>query len=68
MYKPENSNSVANEFARYSNFGLREAFIDALLERGDTYFHWDSEHPIGDKKVDSTLEVVSTSDDCHERS
>lgn len=54
MYKPENSNSVANEFARYNNFGLREAFIDALLERGDTFFHWDSTHPIGDKKVDST--------------
>lgn len=53
MYKPENSNSAANEFARYNNFGLREAFIDALLERGDTFFHWDSEHPIGDKKVDS---------------
>ena len=53
MYKPENSNSVANEFARYNNFGLREAFIDALLERGSTFFHWDSEHPIGDKKVDA---------------
>lgn len=53
MYKPENSNSVANEFARYNNFGLREEFIDALLERGDTFFHWDSEHPIGDKKVDA---------------
>lgn len=54
MYKSENSNSVANEFARYNNFGLREAFIVALLERGDTFFHWDSTHPIGDKKVDST--------------
>jgi phosphoadenosine phosphosulfate reductase len=54
MYKPENSSNVANEFARYNNFGLREAFIVALLERGDTFFHWDSEHPIGDKKVDST--------------
>lgn len=53
MYKPENSSSVANEFARYNNFGLREEFIDALLERGDTFFHWDSEHPIGDKKVDA---------------
>lgn len=53
MYKPENSNSVANEFARYNNFGLREEFIDALLERGYTFFHWDSEHPIGDKKVDA---------------
>ena len=53
MYKPENSNSVANEFARYNNFGLREEFIDTLLERGDTFFHWDSEHPIGDKKVDA---------------
>ena len=53
MYKPENSNSIANEFARYNNFGLREEFIDALLERGDTFFHWDSEHPIGDKKVDA---------------
>ena len=53
MYKPENSNSVANEFARYNNFGLREEFIYALLERGDTFFHWDSEHPIGDKKVDA---------------
>lgn len=53
MYKPENSNSVANEFARYNNFGLREEFIDALLDRGDTFFHWDSEHPIGDKKVDA---------------
>ena len=53
MYKPENSNSVANEFAHYNNFGLREEFIDALLERGDTFFHWDSEHPIGDKKVDA---------------
>lgn len=54
MYKPENSNSMANEFARYNNFGLREAFIDALLERGDTFFHWDSTHPLGDKKVDAT--------------
>ena len=54
MYKPENSNNMANEFARYNNFGLREAFIDALLERGDTFFHWDSTHPIGDKKVDAT--------------
>lgn len=53
MHKPENSNSVANEFARYNNFGLREEFIDALLTRGDTFFHWDSEHPIGDKKVDA---------------
>lgn len=53
MYKPENSSSVANEFARYNNFGLREEFIDALLERGDTFFRWDSEHPIGDKKVDA---------------
>ena len=53
MYKPENSNNAANEFARYNNFGLREEFIDALLERGDTFFHWDSEHPIGDKKVDA---------------
>ena len=53
MYKPENSSSVANELARYNNFGLREAFIDALIERGDTFFHWDSEHPMGDKKVDS---------------
>jgi 3'-phosphoadenosine 5'-phosphosulfate sulfotransferase (PAPS reductase)/FAD synthetase/ferredoxin len=53
MYKPENSKSVANEFARYNNFGLREEFIDALLERGNTFFHWDSEHPIGDKKVDA---------------
>lgn len=53
MYKPENSSSAANEFARYNNFGLREEFIDALLERGDTFFHWDSEHPIGDKKVDA---------------
>lgn len=54
MYKPENSKSVANEFARYNNFGLRETFIDALLERGDTFFHWDSMHPLGDKKVDAT--------------
>lgn len=54
MYKPENSNSVANEFARYNNFGLRESFIDALLARSDTFFHWDSDHPLGDKKVDST--------------
>lgn len=54
MYKPENSKSVANEFARYNNFGLRETFIDALLERGDTFFRWDSTHPLGDKKVDAT--------------
>lgn len=54
MYKPENSNSVANELARYNNFGLRESFIDALLARGDTFFHWDSDHPLGDKKVGST--------------
>jgi len=54
MYKPENSNSLANKFASYNNFGLRESFIDALLARGDTFFHWDSNHPIGDKKVDST--------------
>jgi ferredoxin len=54
MYKPENSSSMANVFAQYNNFGLREAFVDALLERGDTFFHWDSTHPIGDKKVDST--------------
>jgi 3'-phosphoadenosine 5'-phosphosulfate sulfotransferase (PAPS reductase)/FAD synthetase/ferredoxin len=53
MHKPESSNSVANEFARYNNFGLRDEFINALLERSDTFFHWDSEHPIGDKKVDA---------------
>ena len=53
MFKPENSNSVANEFARYNNFGLRETFVDALIARGDTFFHWDSDHPLGDKKVDS---------------
>lgn len=45
---------MANEFARYNNFGLRETFIDALLERGDTFFRWDSMHPLGDKKVDAT--------------
>lgn len=54
MYKSDKPNSIANEFARYNNFGLRESFIAALLDRGDTFFHWDSTHPIGDKKVDAT--------------
>ena len=53
MYKPENSNGVANELTRYNNFGFRVEFIDALLERGDTFFRWDMGHPIGDKKVDA---------------
>ena len=53
MYKPENSSNVANEFTRYNNFGLREEFIDAFLERGETFFRWDSAHPLGDKKVDA---------------
>lgn len=53
MYKPENSNKVANEFARYNNFGLREAWITVLIERGETFFHWDSNHPLGNKMVDS---------------
>lgn len=54
MHKPEKSNNIANDFARYNNFGLREAFIDAFLERGNTFFHWDNTHPMGDKKVDAT--------------
>jgi len=53
MYKPENSNNVANEFARYNNFGLREAWIRVLIERGDKFFIWDDSHPLGNKMVDS---------------
>lgn len=53
MFKPENTNNIANEFTRYNNFGLREKFIDALLDRGETFFQWNSEHPLGDKMVDS---------------
>lgn len=53
MYKPENSNSIANKFACYRNFGLRKEFIDPLLEHEDTFFHWDTEHPLGKDKVES---------------
>jgi 3'-phosphoadenosine 5'-phosphosulfate sulfotransferase (PAPS reductase)/FAD synthetase/ferredoxin len=53
MYKPENSNSVANEITRYNNFGLRESWITAFLELGNKFFHWDDNHPLGNKMVDS---------------
>jgi 3'-phosphoadenosine 5'-phosphosulfate sulfotransferase (PAPS reductase)/FAD synthetase len=53
MNKPENSSGAANEFARYNNFGLREYWLDALIEKGDTFFRWDDKHPLGDKMVDS---------------
>lgn len=53
MYKPENSNSVANKFACYRNFGLRREFIDPLLEHEDTFFQWNTEHPLGKDKVES---------------
>lgn len=53
MHKPENSSSIANEFARYNNFGLRESWVTALIERGAKFFHWDDNHPLGNKMVDS---------------
>ncbi len=53
MYKPEKSKNIANEFAQYKNFGLREEFIAAFIECSDTFFHWRPEHPLGDKKVDA---------------
>jgi hypothetical protein len=53
MYKSESSNSAANEFARYNNFGLRESWIAALIERDDKFFHFDDTHPLGNKMVDS---------------
>ena len=53
MSKPENSSGAANEFARYNNFGLREAWIPALIELGSKFFQWHSNHPLGNKMVDS---------------
>ena len=53
MSKPEKTNSVANEFAQYNNFGFREEFVTALIDCGDTFFYWRPEHPLGDKKVDA---------------
>ena len=53
MSKPEKSNSIANEFAQYNNFGFRDEFVSALLECGKTFFYWRPEHPLGDKKVDA---------------
>jgi 3'-phosphoadenosine 5'-phosphosulfate sulfotransferase (PAPS reductase)/FAD synthetase/ferredoxin len=53
MHKSENSSGVANELARYNNFGLRESWITALIERGDKFFQWDDNHPLGNKMVDS---------------
>ena len=38
MSKPEKTNSVANEFAQYNNFGFREEFVTALIDCGDTFF------------------------------
>jgi ferredoxin len=53
MSKPEKSNGAVNEMARYNNFGLRETWISALIELGDKFFQWHSNHPLGNKMVDS---------------
>lgn len=53
MYKTENSKGTLNTIAGYRNFGLRENWIDVLLEMGDTFFAWDSEHTLGKDMVES---------------
>jgi hypothetical protein len=53
LKKPESSSGVANALAQYNNFGLREAWITALIERRSQFFQWDDNHPLGNKMVDS---------------
>ena len=55
MSKPDKTSNIANEFGQYNNFGFREVFVTALVDWNETesFFHWSSEHPLGDKKVDA---------------
>ena len=55
MSKPDKASGVANEFGQYNNFGFREDFVTALIDWNETeaFFHWSSEHPLGDKMVDA---------------
>lgn len=56
MYKPEKSNGAINKIAQYRNFGLRQYWVDVLLEKSDDFFAWNESHPLGKDMVKSAKE------------
>ena len=57
MRVPEKSQSAAVSINNYYNFGLREGdketWVSCLVELGEQFFPWHTNHPLGEPKVKS---------------
>lgn len=53
MYKSEIDNNKMSGINRYNNFGLRNDWIAPLIDMGEKFFPWNTEHPLGKKMVES---------------
>lgn len=53
MYKSDNEQNKMSGINKYNHFGLREDWIVALIDLGDSFFPWHESHPLGNKMVQS---------------
>lgn len=54
MYKSDNEqNNKMSGINKYNHFGLREDWVTALIDLGDSFFPWHESHPLGNKMVQS---------------